>query len=58
MITKGIKYAGSKNKLIPCILELIKDLPIKTVLDAFSGTTRVSQAYCNLKKLIIKKCYE
>ena len=42
--TQGIKYAGSKLKIIPYILESIKDLEIKTVLDGFSGSTRVSQA--------------
>lgn len=42
--TQGIKYAGSKLKIIPYILETIKDLKIKTVLDGFSGSTRVSQA--------------
>lgn len=42
--TQGIKYAGSKLKIIPYILEGIKDLEIKTVLDGFSGSTRVSQA--------------
>ena len=43
--TQGIKYAGSKMKIIPYILESIKDLQIQTVLDGFSGTTRVSQAF-------------
>ncbi|MBU2539580.1 DNA adenine methylase [Patescibacteria group bacterium] len=42
--TQGIKYAGSKLKIIPYILESIKDLEIKTILDGFSGSTRVSQA--------------
>ena len=42
--TEGIKYAGSKLKLIPHILELIKRVNARTVLDGFSGTTRVSQA--------------
>jgi adenine-specific DNA-methyltransferase len=42
--TQGIKYAGSKLKIIPYILEAIQDLEIKTVLDGFSGSTRVSQA--------------
>lgn len=42
--TQGIKYAGSKLKIIPHILSCIKDLDVKTVLDGFSGTTRVSQA--------------
>lgn len=43
--TEGVKYAGSKLKLIPHILSLISDLNINTVLDGFSGTTRVSQAF-------------
>jgi len=42
--TQGIKYAGSKLKIIPFILENIKDLEVKTILDGFSGSTRVSQA--------------
>lgn len=42
--TEGIKYAGSKRKLIPKILELAKKTGAKTVLDGFAGTTRVSQA--------------
>lgn len=43
--TEGVKYAGSKLKLLPYILQLAKKLPVKTVLDGFSGTTRVSQAF-------------
>lgn len=42
--TEGIKYAGSKLKLLPYILQLAKRVGAKTVLDGFSGTTRVSQA--------------
>lgn len=42
--TQGIKYAGSKLKLIPHILSLFNDLNAETVFDGFSGTTRVSQA--------------
>ncbi|RME30197.1 DNA methyltransferase [Candidatus Parcubacteria bacterium] len=42
--TEGIKYAGSKLKLIPYILQLAKRVNARTVLDGFSGTTRVSQA--------------
>jgi adenine-specific DNA-methyltransferase len=42
--TEGIKYAGSKLKLIPHILQLAKRVNARTVLDGFSGTTRVSQA--------------
>lgn len=43
--TEGIKYAGSKLKLIPWILELSKKTGAKSVFDGFSGTTRVSQSF-------------
>ena len=43
--TEGIKYAGSKLKLLPHVLQLAKKTDAKTVLDGFSGTTRVSQAF-------------
>lgn len=43
--TEGINYAGSKLKLIPYIMEMVSELRgIDTVLDGFSGSTRVSQA--------------
>jgi adenine-specific DNA-methyltransferase len=42
--TEGIKYAGSKLKLLPHILHLVQKVRPQTVLDGFSGTTRVSQA--------------
>jgi len=47
-LTEGIKYAGSKLKLLPCILELAKKAGAKSVLDGFSGTTRVSQAFAKM----------
>ncbi len=44
-VTEGIKYAGSKLKLLPLILEQMRALPgVRTVLDGFTGTTRVAQA--------------
>ena len=43
--TEGVKYAGSKLKLIPQILSLVGKTSAKTILDGFSGTTRVSQAF-------------
>ena len=43
--TEGIKYAGSKLKLLPHILQLAQKTGAKTVLDGFSGTTRVAQAF-------------
>ena len=42
--TEGIKYAGSKRKFLSRILDLIGRTKSKTVLDGFSGSTRVSQA--------------
>ena len=46
--TQSIKYAGSKLKLIPQILQLSQKVNAKTILDGFSGTTRVSQAFAKL----------
>lgn len=43
--TEGVKYAGSKLKLLRSILDLAARTDSKSVLDAFSGTTRVSQAF-------------
>jgi adenine-specific DNA-methyltransferase len=42
--TEGINYIGSKLKVLPHILELCRRVDAHTVLDGFSGTTRVSQA--------------
>jgi hypothetical protein len=42
--TEGIKYAGSKLKLLPHILRLAKKVNPRSIFDGFSGTTRVSQA--------------
>lgn len=47
--TEGIKYAGSKLKILPYIVEILSELKgIKVVLDGFSGSTRVSQAFAQL----------
>lgn len=43
--TQGIKYAGSKLKLLPHILQLAKKVKAESVFDGFSGSTRVSQAF-------------
>lgn len=43
--TEGIKYAGSKLKLLPHILRLAAKVNAKSVFDGFSGSTRVSQAF-------------
>ena len=43
--TEGIKYSGSKLKLLPYILSIAHSLPVKQIFDGFSGTTRVSQAF-------------
>ena len=51
--TEGIKYAGSKLKLLPRILQLVKKVDARTVLDGFSGTTRVSQALARLGYTVV-----
>ena len=43
--TEGIKYAGSKLKIIPFILDCIEPYNFCDVLDGFAGTTRVGQAF-------------
>ena len=66
--TEGIKYSGSKLKLLPYILSIIKSLPVRHVFDGFSGTTRVSQALakygyrvtandCALWSKVFGECY-
>lgn len=46
LYTEGIKYAGSKKKIIPYIVQIMNELnDVKSVLDGFSGTTRVSQVF-------------
>lgn len=51
--TQGIKYTGSKDKIIPYILNLAHKVKANTVLDGFSGTTRVSQAFAQLNYTVI-----
>lgn len=51
--TEGIKYAGSKLKLLPHILQLAQKVKAQTVLDGFAGTTRVSQAFAQLGYKVI-----
>lgn len=46
--TEAIKYAGSKLKILPSIVEIISPLKISNVLDGFSGSTRVSQVFAKL----------
>ena len=42
--TQGIKYAGSKRKLLGHILALVRRSGARSVLDGFAGSTRVGQA--------------
>lgn len=42
--SEGIKYIGSKAQILPYIIETVRDVNARTVFDAFSGSTRVSQA--------------
>lgn len=43
-LSEGVKYIGSKRKLLSSILEIISRTKSKSVLDVFSGTTRVGQS--------------
>lgn len=45
--TEAIKYMGSKQKILPYIWNTISDLNVKSVLDGFAGSTRVSQFFKN-----------
>ncbi len=51
--TEGIKYAGSKQKLLPHILSLVRKARPRSVLDGFAGTTRVSQALAQSGYLVV-----
>lgn len=51
--TEGIKYAGSKLKLLPYILHLAAKTEAKSVLDGFAGTTRVSQCFAQTDYKVI-----
>ncbi len=46
--TEGIKYAGSKLRLLPYILRLAQKVNPTSVFDGFAGTTRVSQAFARM----------
>ena len=46
--TEGIKYTGSKLKILPYIIDMVEGLEVKSALDAFSGTTRVAQAFSQI----------
>ena len=51
--TEGIKYTGSKRKLLPYILALSKKTGAQSVFDGFAGSTRVSQAFARLGYRVI-----
>ena len=51
--TEGIKYAGSKLRLLPYILQLAQKVKPSSVFDGFAGTTRVSQAFARIGYKVI-----
>lgn len=67
--TEGIKYTGSKLKILPFIMEKIHSVEgIHRVFDGFSGTTRVSQRLyqegyevtandCSIWSYVFAHCY-
>lgn len=46
--TEGVKYTGSKLKILPYIINMVSELDVKSALDAFTGTTRVAQAFSQM----------
>jgi len=51
--TEGIKYAGSKLRLLPYILQLAQKVQPSTLFDGFTGTTRVAQAFARTERRVI-----
>jgi adenine-specific DNA-methyltransferase len=52
--TQGVKYIGSKDKLLKYIVETTKQLNnVKSSIDVFTGTTRVAQAFKQLGHTVI-----
>lgn len=51
--TEGVKYAGSKLRLLPYILQLARKVKPYSVFDGFAGTTRVSQAFAQMGYKVI-----
>ena len=51
--TEGVKYAGSKLRLLPYIVRLARKVKPQKVFDGFAGTTRVSQAFARLGYKVI-----
>lgn len=52
MTSEGIKYTGSKLKILPYILQMAEGLDVHSVLDAFTGSTRVAQAFAQQGKCV------
>ena len=51
--TEGVKYAGSKLRLLPYILQLARKVNPYSIFDGFAGTTRVSQAFAQMGYKVI-----
>jgi len=47
------KYMGSKQAILPFILESLTDIPFDSVLDAFSGSACVAYAFKHLGKRVV-----
>ena len=51
--TYGVPYMGSKRKIIPSIHNALKGIEYSSVLDMFTGTTRVAQSFRSAGKQVI-----
>ena len=49
----GTRFMGSKYRVLPFILDCIKDLPFESVIDAFSGSGCVSYMFKQAGKRVI-----
>lgn len=53
MTFPSTKYMGSKQAILPFILESLTDVPFDSVLDAFSGSACVAYAFKRLGKRVV-----
>lgn len=51
--TYGVPYMGSKQKIIPSIHKALEGIEYDSVLDLFTGTTRVAQSFKAIGKKVI-----
>ena len=53
----GTRYMGSKYRILPFLLEKLKEIKFETVLDAFAGSCSVSYLFKQMNKEVICNDY-